>query len=200
MTDEDPERAPPLAKAGHFRALEIYLAVERHKQLHGFQLRVADGKHRGIRDELVREVFDRMAQFFQGVPGSCVDPPPAPGKRIGCRYVPRRSQGQCATDCASSHDGSPLLPFRHPAISEQITNVLFPVKTISYYRLEAPYIAPEQSLVESDNRVCNGGKYCLPSGLPRLKESSKAQSRKTTLKGQHTALDSQTGQTGQNWQ
>jgi hypothetical protein len=128
MTDEDPERAPPLAKAGHFRAFEIYLAVERHKQLHGFQLRVADGKHRGIRDELVREVFDRMAQFFQGVPGSCVDPPPTPGKRIGCRYVPRRGQGQCATDCASSHDDPPQLLFRHPAISEQITNVLSPVK------------------------------------------------------------------------
>jgi hypothetical protein len=56
-------------KAGHFRALEIDLAVESHQQLHGFQLLIVRGKRSSRVDKLVGEVFDRMAKNLKGMPG-----------------------------------------------------------------------------------------------------------------------------------
>jgi hypothetical protein len=62
------QRTAALAKAGHFRALEIDLAVERHEQLHGLQLLIMCGKRSAPMNKLVGEVFDRVAQNLKGVP------------------------------------------------------------------------------------------------------------------------------------
>ena len=57
-----------LAKAGYFRALEIDLAVERHEQLHSFQLRIVRGERSALIDKLVGQVFDGVAQNFKSAP------------------------------------------------------------------------------------------------------------------------------------
>jgi hypothetical protein len=56
------------AEAGHIRALEVDLAVERHQQLHGLQLLIARAKRLASMDKLVGEVFDRMAKNLKGMP------------------------------------------------------------------------------------------------------------------------------------
>ena len=53
---------PALAEAGYFRELEVNLAVERHQQLHSFQLRIVRGKGSTPMDKLVGEIFDGVAQ------------------------------------------------------------------------------------------------------------------------------------------
>jgi len=71
------ERTQPLTEARDFGTLEIYLPVERHKQLHSLDPIVVSGKRAPLLYELVREIFDCVPQDLQRMPrlGSDVPAP-----------------------------------------------------------------------------------------------------------------------------
>jgi hypothetical protein len=62
------KRSEPLAQTGHFRALEIYLAVESHEQLHGIQLPFIGRQGASLLHKLLCQILDGVAQDLQGSP------------------------------------------------------------------------------------------------------------------------------------
>jgi hypothetical protein len=63
------QSAAAFTKAGHFRALKIDLAVERHEQLHCLYLLIVCGERPLAMNELVGEVFDGVAKNLKGMSG-----------------------------------------------------------------------------------------------------------------------------------
>ena len=75
------KRSAAFRQTRHFRALEIYLAVERHQQLHSRDPGVIRGKRSALVHKLISQIFDGMTQYFQGVPGFGCNAPPPVGDR-----------------------------------------------------------------------------------------------------------------------
>jgi hypothetical protein len=52
------QRAATIAKARHFRALEINLAVERHEYVHSIQLLISGGEGETLAREFIGKILD----------------------------------------------------------------------------------------------------------------------------------------------
>jgi len=71
------QREDALAQGRNFRAFEVDFAIERHQQLHSFQLAVVSGELTTLVDKFVGEVFDGVAQYFKCVTRLRIDTPAA---------------------------------------------------------------------------------------------------------------------------
>ena len=71
------ERAETLAEGRFLGTLEVNLAVEGHEQLHGLYPLIVRGDQDTVMDQLVGQVFDGMAEYFEGMAGRRVDVAPA---------------------------------------------------------------------------------------------------------------------------
>lgn len=62
-----------------FRTFEINLPIEGYEQLNGFDLGMDGGKQTAVVNQFIREVFDGVAQDFEGASGGGINVAPAAG-------------------------------------------------------------------------------------------------------------------------
>ncbi len=78
------ERGEASAEGGHFRAVVVDAAVGGHEEFDGFEAAVApEGRLAFFVHELVGEVLDGVAEFFEGVSGFRSDATPNAGSLGG---------------------------------------------------------------------------------------------------------------------
>ena len=70
---EAQERTAALAERFDFRALHVDLAINAHKQLNGFDLRIIGNCRAAAVSEFIRQIIDGMPQYFKSPSGNRVD-------------------------------------------------------------------------------------------------------------------------------
>ncbi len=67
--------AAALPDRQHLGTLEIHLPVERHQQLHGLELRIMRIERSALMHKLIRQILDRVAEYFKGMPSFTANAP-----------------------------------------------------------------------------------------------------------------------------
>jgi hypothetical protein len=125
------QAAHSFSQRRHFRALEVHPSIQCHEQLNRLKLRIIRRERRAALDELVRQIFNCVAQLLQCF--SCLrsDLPPRFPCELSryCRVCHRRYIESCCRK--SRHAHHPRLFLRQCGRSCEVTNVPIPAFELS---------------------------------------------------------------------